>query len=167
MRTTVVALTALALAACAKTSTLPTDTTASTASAAMPAAGTADAEAAIGKVRDAWVAAADKKDAAAVAGMYTDDAVFVSSENPVANGRSAIQAAFAKSFPVTTNLKVSSEKTEVGGDLAYDYGTYSEHITPPKAKAMDLTGTYLVVLKKQSDGSWKIVRHLSTTPPKG
>jgi uncharacterized protein (TIGR02246 family) len=165
MRTPMVALAAIALAACAKTSTPPADTTASS-SAMMPAANTADAKAAIAKLRDDWIAAANKKDAATVAGVYTDDAVFVSTESPVAKGRTAIQAAFAKSFPVSSNLRVNSEKTEISGDIGYDYGTYTWYVTPPKGKAGDVSGNYLVTFKRQSDGSWKISEHVSTTPPK-
>jgi len=112
------------------------------------------------------VAAANNKDAATVGSMYSDDAVFVSSENPETRGRDAIQKAFSESFAVASDLKVNSENVEVSGDLAYDYGTFSQHLAPPKAKAMDLHGNYLVVFKKQSDGSWKIVRHVSATPPK-
>lgn len=165
MRTTMIALAVGTLAACAKTSTPPADSTASS-SAMMPAANTADEKAAIAKLRDDWVAAANKKDAATVAGFYTDDASFVTTESPLANGRSAIQAALAKSFAAASDLKVNSEKTELSGDIGYDYGSFTWHITPPKGKPFDSEGRYIVTFKRQSDGSWKIAEHVSTTPPK-
>lgn len=167
MRKTLIVLAAIAAAGCAKSGTPAADTTAGNPGAMMPAASIADAKAEIWKVRDAWVAAAEKKDAAAVAALYSDDAVVVGTDMPATSGRPAIRAAFAKAFPMTTDLKVNSQMTDVSGDLAYDYGTYSEHVSPPKGKPMDVSGTFLVTLRRQSDGSWKIVRHLTATPPKG
>lgn len=166
MRTPILALAALTLAGCGKTGQSGSSEYSSAASSTMPATDTTDAKAAIARLRNEWVAAANKKDAAAVGATYTDDAVFVSSENPETRGRAAIQKAFAESFAIASDLKVSSERTEVSGDLAYDYGSYSQHVAPPKAKAMDLHGYYIVILKKQGDGSWKIARHISATPPK-
>jgi uncharacterized protein (TIGR02246 family) len=160
-----IALAAIALAACAKTNPPAADTTASS-TATVSAASNDDAKAAIAKLRDAWVAAANKKDAATVAGYYTDDAGFVTTESPFASGRSAIQAALTKSFAVASDLKVNSVKTEISGDIGYDYGTFTWHITPPNGKAFDSNGHYIVTFKKQSDGSWKIAEHVSTTPPK-
>jgi uncharacterized protein (TIGR02246 family) len=165
MRTSMVAFASIALAACAKTNAPPADTTASS-SAMMPAASNDDAKAAIGKLRDAWVAAANAKNSAAVGAMYTDDAVLAGTTVPVTNGRAAIEKVWADAFPIASNLKVNSEKTEVSGDMAYDYGTYSQHIAPPKGKAMEDTGRYLVVFKRQADGSWKIAAHVGVTPAK-
>lgn len=159
------AVAAIVLGGCAKSSAPAADTSAGS-TAMAPAADTAIATAAVAKLRNAWADAANRKDAATVAAMYSDNAVFVSSDQPVASGRAAIQAAFAKTFPISSDLKISSEKTEASGDLAYDYGTYTQRVTPPKGKAMEIGGNYLVVLRKQSDGSWKIVRHVGTTPPK-
>ncbi len=164
MRTITLALTAIALAACAKTGTTPADTTAASGTAA--SATTEDVGVSVGNIRDAWVAAANKKDAATVSTFYTDDAVLVTNDSPVASGRDAIKASFAKSFPTESDLKVNSEKVESSGDLAVDYGTFSQHVKPPKGKAMDVDGHYIVVLKRQSDGAWKIVRQMGVAAPR-
>ena len=138
-----------------------------TANAAPPPAQTdtaADAQS-VAQLRDQWVAAAEKDDAATVAGLYTDDAVLASGEG-TADGRQAIQGTFGKSFPMTSNLKITSRELEVSGDLAYDYGEYTQRITPPKGKAMDVTGRYLVVLKRQAGGGgWQIDKHVSFVVP--
>lgn len=164
MRIMTLALTAIAIAGCAKTGSTPADTTAASGTAA--SASNEDVTASIAKLRDAWVDAAKKKDAAAVASMYTDDAVLVGADAPLTTGRAAIQEAWSKFFPILTDLTVTSEKTESSGDLAYDYGSFTQHLSPPNAKPLETAGYYLVVFKKQSDGSWKIARHLSTIPPK-
>jgi len=162
MRATILAVAAIALSACTKSSAKPGDSTGTGA-----AADTTSGATAVANLRDAWADGAHNQDAVKVANLYTDDAVLVGSDQPLASGRSAIQAALAKNFPMAHGLKINSENTDVSGDLAYDFGTYAQEVTPPKGKTTVVGGAYLVVLKKQSDGSWKIVRHMTTTPPKG
>ena len=41
------------------------------------------------------------------------------------------------------------------GDLAYETGTYDFAISDNKNKVNDEKGKYVVVWKKQDDGSWK------------
>lgn len=162
MRAARMALAAVVLCACSKSGSTSADS-----SAAGGAADTTSGPAAVAKVRDAWAEGAHNKDAPKVAAMYTDDAVLVGSDQPLTSGRAAIQAALDKNFPMSHGLQINSENTDVSGDLAYDFGTYAQEITPPGGKTTVVGGAYLVVLKKQHDGSWKIVRHMTTTPPKG
>jgi uncharacterized protein (TIGR02246 family) len=121
----------------------------------------------IERLRDEWVAASERDDAAAVAALYTDDAVVASPDDPPAEGREAIQALWTRNFPMASGLEVRSAKLEASGDFAYDYGEFSQRITPPKGKPMDVTGKYLVVLKRQPDGAWKIAKHVSFNMPPG
>lgn len=116
-------------------------------------------------LRSAWIDAAGKDDAATVAGLYAEHAILVGPEAPVANGRAEIQASFARSFAVSNVTKVESRDLVVNGGLAYDYGEFTQQVTPPNAKATTVNGHYLVTLRRQDDGSWKIVRHMTTTPP--
>ena len=122
------------------------------------------ARAQIEQLRSNWIAAAERDDAATIAPMYVDDAVMVGSGTPPARGRDAIQQALAQGFPLTGNLRVDSRDLTVSGDVAYDYGEFSEQFTPPGGRAQTRTGHYVVILKRQDDGSWKIVRHISTFP---
>ena len=127
-----------------------------------------DAKAAIGKIRDGWKEKANNKDSSGVADYYTDDAEMVGTEFPLAKGKDAIRHSFAQSFPISKINSIDSKELVVNGDMAYDYGTYSQEVTPPPAgKTQKMEGNYIVILKKQADGSWKITRHISTTPPKG
>lgn len=163
MRAAKMALAAIALCACAKGGGSGADSTTAGASAA----DTTNGAVAVAKLRDDWTDGSHTQSASKVAAMYTDDAVLVGSEQPLASGRSAIEAALAKNFEMSHGLKINSENTEVSGNLAYDFGTYSQLIQPPKGAQIVVGGAYLVVLKRQSDGSWRIVRHMTTTPPKG
>lgn len=164
----------LIAAACNKTNAPAADTTTamartdSTAPANMAAANMAaandSAKSDIGKTRDAWKAAADRKDAASVAALYTDDATFVGTETPLATGKAEIQKSLAGSLPISKLESIDSKETVVNGDVAYDYGTFRQEVTPPGGKTQTVSGYYLVALRKGSDGVWKIVRHVSTTP---
>ena len=56
--------------------------------------------------------------------------------------------------------ELTTTAVEGRGDLAYAVGIYRATLTPKKPGAKPLpteVGKYLEVLKKQSDGSWKIV----------
>jgi len=159
-----------ALAACSKSDAPAYDsaragTGTDSMSAASSTANNDDARDAIGKLRSAWQEAANRNDPAAVAAMYTDDATFVGTEAPLASGRQEIQSAFAKTFPIAKLESIDSKDFVVSGDMAYDYGTFRQQVTPPNAKAMTINGYYLVINRRQSDGSWKISRHIATTPP--
>ena len=56
--------------------------------------------------------------------------------------------------------ELNTTSVEGRGDLAYAIGTYRMAVTPKKAGAKPLPveqGKYVEVMKKQGDGSWKIV----------
>jgi uncharacterized protein (TIGR02246 family) len=160
----------LIAAACNKGNTPAADTTNSTARMDSTAPGNMaaandSAKDAIGKTREAWKAAADRKDAASVAALYTDDATFVGTETPLATGKAEIQKSLAQSLPISKLVSIDSKEVVVNGDVGYDYGTYKQEVTPPGGKTQTVSGYYLVALKKGSDGVWKIARHVATTPP--
>ncbi|CAN5219741.1 hypothetical protein BH23GEM2_BH23GEM2_11330 [soil metagenome] len=148
----------------------PAEDTAVTADTAVPgdtAAARPDpaaARAGIERIRDNWRSAAERDDAGAVAALYADDAIFVGTETAEVRGRAAIQEMFGQQFPMSTVSRIESRDLTVSGDMAYDYGEFTQQITPPNAPGQTINGHYLVVLRRQNDGSWKIVRHVSTTP---
>jgi uncharacterized protein (TIGR02246 family) len=123
-----------------------------------------DARAQIERLRNDWIAAAERDDAATVAQMYVDDAAIVDAAAAPAQGREAIQTMLTQNFSSSRNLRVNSHDLTVVGDLAYDYGEFSVQVTPPGQAERTQSGHYVVVLRRQADGNWKIVRHLSTTP---
>jgi len=115
-------------------------------------------------------AAALKGDTAAIAGFYTDDAIFMSPNNPAARGHDAIAKSFAgmSAAMKLATFKLTAQDVVVAGDYAIETGAYDLTGTAPKAtKAMHDTGKYLVLWKKQADGSYKIARDIYNTdlPP--
>lgn len=158
----------IAAAACTTGNKSASDTTAVTNDTMATAAAPQDegaAKDAIAKVRAAWMDAANRKDAAAVAAMYTDDAVMVGTDAPPASGRSEIQNGLGQMLPTSNIQSIDSRELVVSGDDAYDFGTYRQQMTPPTGPAKTINGYYLVTLKRQSDGSWKLYRHVNTIPP--
>jgi ketosteroid isomerase-like protein len=116
-------------------------------------------------VRSSWKEAADRKDSTAIAAFYEDDAILASSGGPVSNGKAAIEAAVGRLVNAVRVTSIDSKDLTILGDDAFDYGTYNQEVTGPDGKVSNVTGYYIVHLHRQSDGSWKIRRHLDVVPP--
>src|SRR4051812_1576545 len=108
-----------------------------------------------------------KGDTAALASTYADDAVLMMSEMPAARGHDAIAKTFAG---MGAAMKVSAFKLQtqdviVSGDYAIETGAYemTEQPTAKGAKPGHGVGKYLVLWKKQADGSYKILRDIANS----
>jgi uncharacterized protein (TIGR02246 family) len=129
------------------------------AQAAPAAALSAEDEAAIRAVDAAWAKAASAGDAAGIAALYTSDAVLLPPGEPVVHG-DVEKYLSGMTSAVSGPFELKTTSVEGRGDLAYSTGEYQATLTPrkPGAKAMPTeTGKYLEILKKQSDGSWKMI----------
>jgi uncharacterized protein (TIGR02246 family) len=113
-----------------------------------------------------WNQAYSKRDGAAIASMYADDAAIANPGEPLVRGKDSIREATA-AFAADPNLKVafSANRIEVAdsGELAYSRGQYTLTMTDPAtSKPETSTGHYLTVWKKQADGSWKALEDFIT-----
>jgi uncharacterized protein (TIGR02246 family) len=170
MRRPLILLSFFVAAACAPKPAATTDTTTAVdtgRAGANTKQSVDDAKAAIGKARQAWQDGANKKDSMAVANLYTDDAEFVGPQGPPAKGKDAVRHGLAQSFATSSVKSIDSHDTQVSGDVGYDYGEFTQDVTPPGQKAQTVHGYYLVGVRRQADGSWKIARHVSVIPPAG
>jgi uncharacterized protein (TIGR02246 family) len=151
----------LALAAVAFTACAPPEQ-----EAAQPAADPAADEAAIAAVRQTYQTAFNAGDAAGVAALLTADMYDMQPGMPTVVGASAVQEGLAGMFQQNNaQIEITGQKTEVSGDMGYDRGTYRTTITPKAGgAAMTEEGRYLVVLKRQADGSWKLVELMGNAP---
>jgi uncharacterized protein (TIGR02246 family) len=164
-------LTALAL--CAACQSAPKTETASIGDnpAVEPAGFSAADEAAVRAVDAEWARAVAAGDANALTAVYASDASLLPPNEPVANGEAMkkYNADMLNSF--SGPIELTTTFVEGRGDLAYAVGTYRATLTPKKAGAKPLPtedGKYLEVLKKQADGSWKIVYDMwSANAPAG
>jgi uncharacterized protein (TIGR02246 family) len=134
--------------------------------APMADAGTAAASPEAGReavdlLRRTWVEAAERKDAAAVAALYSDDAVIASPLGETARGRQAIESLWQTQLPMSDNLRVNPSTVEAASDMVAEYGTFSQQLTLPGGTPQDVDGEYVVVTRRQNDGDWRIVMHMT------
>ena len=110
-----------------------------------------------------WLAAANKKNAAAMIDLYDENAVLMpKSEEPVL-GKAAIGEYYKKLFanpdfvPFTLNSNWNS--FHVAGDVAIATSVFEGDVTR-NGKQIHFRGKNLLVWKKQGDGSWKVFRYM-------
>jgi len=130
----------------------------------------ADVEA-INSLRDEFIGLDNASDAAGLASLYTNDAVLMPPNQAAVTGNQAIESWFQTTFDqFTTEFTVASEELEVVGDWAFDWGAYMTALTPKAGgEPTEDRGKYIVILRKQVDGSWRIARDIwnSDNPPPG
>ena len=117
----------------------------------------ATVRAAIKETNARFAEALNQGDAAAMAALYTEDAIVLPPGQGMVRGRPAIQKFNA--IDIETNalsdLVLTTSDVQVAGNLAVEIGTLSV-----QAGAMQNEGKYVVVWKKQEDGSWKLHRDI-------
>lgn len=100
---------------------------------------------------DRYVAASNEGDAEALTALYADDAVLLPPNHEPIHGRKAIGEFWRQG--TDTGLEVSTLRLEVGGDVAYLVGRY--HLPPTEQEEAD-SGQYVLCLKRQADGDWRL-----------
>ena len=113
---------------------------------------------AISEASVAWDKAWESGDAEAlVSQFYTPDAVTMAPNQPASVGRQAIRSASQKYFDqYTEETRGTLEDVRVSGDLAVARGT-SEGTSTPKASGASARykEKFLTAFQRQADGSWK------------
>ncbi len=120
---------------------------------------TAD-EAAIRVLDEQWSAIAAKNDLEGTLAFYSDDAVLLPPNSPMAADKKSIRESWAGLLGPNTSLTWKASKIEVAksGDIGYLYGTYQLSIKDPKGgPTMNDTGKIVEVWKKLPDGKWKCI----------
>jgi ketosteroid isomerase-like protein len=81
-------------------------------------------------------------------------------------GRAAIQAHYEGLFTeMDAEAQIRPEATDVDGALGFDSGTFTNTVTPKAGgELMSEEGRYLVILRKEADGSWKVSREFGNRP---
>jgi uncharacterized protein (TIGR02246 family) len=125
----------------------------------------ADTEA-INRLRSDYIAAVNAEDVEKTLALYTEDAVRLEPNMPAVKGREAIRqglAAMMAAFDV--DMSLTSEELVVNGGWAFDRGQYMNHLMPkdPKQQMVMDQGKYLVILRKQPDGAWRVAREMGNS----
>jgi uncharacterized protein (TIGR02246 family) len=118
-----------------------------------------------------WARAATEGNGEGLAALYAKDAVLLPPGEPMVKGDAAKKywVHFASAYAGPTELNTMA--VEGSGDVVSAIGTYKMTLTPkkPGAKPMPTEeGKYLEVLKRQDDGSWKLIYDMwsPNAPPK-
>jgi uncharacterized protein (TIGR02246 family) len=116
-----------------------------------------DFRSAIEEVIAQFEKAANAKDAATIANMYTDDATLMPPGAPPIKGRNNIQQ-FWQSFMDAGAGDVKLRVTEVNsfGDTAYEIGSFEAKLPNPQGGTVRGQGKYVVIWKRQPDGSSRL-----------
>lgn len=102
-----------------------------------------------------YEAAFNRKDAAAVAALYTQDGVFVP-EGPILSGREAITKATADAIKAGfSDLAIHTAQAHVVGDMAWVVGDYSQTGPGQNQTTQRYRGNYGAV-DVRDGGTWKI-----------
>ena len=109
------------------------------------------------------IAATLSDDPAALAGLWTDDAVRLEHGRQADIGKPAIRAADERAKANHPKAKIVSYAPEIKdvrieGAIAYEWGYFTGRYKMPDGGLKTFRGKLLRVLQKQSDGSWKFAR---------
>jgi ketosteroid isomerase-like protein len=138
-----------------------------TASAAGPEASTL---ATLAKIREAWVQDLRTKQLEPMLTFYAVDAAFLQPNGERITGSAALRTLFQTIMATfDSDLTLNSKNLETSGDLAYDSGDFQESLTNIATGAkISSKGSYIIIYKRQANGSWQIVQHVWTgIPPAG
>ncbi|MGH9683976.1 MAG: YybH family protein [Candidatus Acidiferrales bacterium] len=114
--------------------------------------------AAIRAASAAWSQATQAKDLDKAVSFYADDAMEFADKGPLVSGKDNLRQGWQKMLALPgPGLSFTTTAVEVArsGDMAYEYGAYDFATAGKRSKVTHQKGKYVVVWKKQADGSWK------------
>ena len=122
-------------------------------------------ESAIRDLDAQWSKTAAAHDLDGTVAYYTDDAVVLAPNAPIAKDRAAIRAIWAPMCAADASISWDATQVEVArsGDLGYSTGTYQVTMKDEQGKPVADRGKFLEVWKKQADGKWKVAADVFNT----
>ena len=108
-------------------------------------------------------------DKATMIANYADDAVLMMPNEQAWRGHDEIEkglSAFVDQMAFKNGRTITSD-VMVAGDLAVETGRYAWTLKPKEGPEITDKGKYLTAWRRQSDGSWKVVRDINNSdmPP--
>ena len=108
--------------------------------------------------------ASKKWDVDTLASLWADDIVTLTQGEPPMIGKDANRAAMMRLREESSGVQItdyilSFNEVKIVDDWAFEWGTYSGTVKPlDGGEPIRTTGKVIRILKKDSDGSWKIAR---------
>ncbi len=124
----------------------------------------------LAQIREAWVQDLRTKQLEPILKFYAPDAVFLLPNGERITGSAALRTLFQTIMATfDSDLTLHSQNLETSGALAYDSGDFQETLTTIATGAkITSKGSYVVIFKRQPNGTWQIVQQVFTgVPPPG
>jgi ketosteroid isomerase-like protein len=119
------------------------------------------------QLHDTWARNLHEKRIDASVAEYAADGEFIQPDGRRVKGTAALKELFemiTKTFD--SDLKFTSVRVEVSGELAYDSGTYRETlITRATGGRQESAGSYLTIYRRSKGGGWLIEEQVWTGAP--
>jgi uncharacterized protein (TIGR02246 family) len=113
---------------------------------------------------DSWIAASKAGDLPALMGMMTDDVVFMTpGRAPFGKAEFATDSQRMKG--VTIDARAEVQEIEVFGPRAYIRNHLQVELTSPVEPPRRMSGYAMSVLRKETDGHWRIARDANLVVP--
>jgi uncharacterized protein (TIGR02246 family) len=105
-------------------------------------------------------------DTKAIASMYTSDAIVFAPDTDAVRGNQAIGEFWkATRDSGVQSALLSTDDVGRSGDLAYESGKVTLKIQPAGKEPATAVAKYVVVWKREADGSWKLHRDIWNSLP--
>jgi len=122
-------------------------------------------DSAIRQLTKTFVEAYNRKDAAAAAQVYAEDAKVLPPNIPMVSGKPAIQAFWKMAMEMGVHLNLEAVDLLVDGSTAYERGVATMTTQTGAAQPKTSKGKYVTVMRRQADGSWKLVLDIWNSDP--
>jgi uncharacterized protein (TIGR02246 family) len=109
------------------------------------------------EIDPAFMAAFNAGDAQALGALYEPGAVFVLPTGELAEGLEAIGQVVKEFMTMEPQIDLRTQRVLRSGDTAMVSSTWTLTGKGPDGSAVNMAGNSSVVIRQQSDGSWKLV----------
>lgn len=114
----------------------------------------------------AWLEAYQANDPARAAAFYDSDGAMLAPNRPLLSGKKAIAEFIAKSFELQEyhiHWHANQAEAARSGELGYTSGVYEMSFRQTSGKLFFDKGKYLMIWKRQADGTWKVLFDMSNS----
>lgn len=125
-----------------------------------------DVEAVTGALEQ-YIAAVNAGDMESALALIAGDAINMPPDGPPIVGIAAIRSNAEDFFPYyTMQSRTTPDEVVVSGDLALVRASYTDVVTPRDGgETTEASGVWLIVMRRQPDGSWKMWRDMWSVIP--
>ncbi len=110
-----------------------------------------------GEIHDRFEAAVNAKDVDALMALYDVGGVAIELDGSECTGEESFRAMLTGLVGALSDLKGTTTKVIVAGDIALTAGTWTAKVPGPDGELMTASGTNVEVSRRQADGTWLLV----------